>query len=260
MKCSDIISKLEELSPPSFAASWDNPGLLVGRRDKNVSKVYIALDATDAAIAKAIEYDCDMLITHHPMIFRPIKSVCEDDFIGRRILRLARHDISYFAMHTNFDVMGMADAAADELKLRNRDVLDVTYEDDLSQEGFGRVGNLPSQMTLAECAEYVKRVFDLDKVKVFGDLDANVTRAAICPGGGGSVLDAAISSGADVFITGDISYNPGIDAVAKGLYIIDAGHFGTEKLFMPYIKDYISRELPTLGIATHENAKPCHYI
>lgn len=260
MKCSDVIAKLEELSPKSYAADWDNPGLLVGRKDKNISKVYIALDATDAAIAKAIEYDCDMLITHHPMIFKPIKSVCEDDFIGRRILRLARHDISYYAMHTNFDVMGMADAAADELNLKNRSVLDVTFEDDISKEGFGRVGDLPRQMSLYECAEYVKKVFDLEAVKVFGDLEATVKKAAISPGGGGSIISAALASEADVFIAGDIDYNPGIDAVAQGMAIIDAGHFGTEKLFMPYIKDYILRELPTLGVATHEGAKPCHYI
>ena len=260
MKCSDVIAKLEELSPKSYAADWDNPGLLVGRKDKNVSKVYIALDATDAAIAKTIEYDCDMLITHHPMIFRPIKSVCEDDYVGRRILRLARHDISYYAMHTNFDVMGMADAAADNLDLKNRSVLDVTYEDDISKEGFGRVGNLPRQMTLAECAEYVKKAFDLERVKVYGDLEALVYKAAISPGGGNSIIGAAVKAKADVFIAGDIDYNPGIDAVAQGVAIIDAGHFGTEKLFMPYVKDYILRELPTLGVATHEGAKPCHYI
>jgi len=260
MRCSEVIAKLEELAPPSYAAEWDNPGLLVGRRDKNVSKVYIALDATDAAIAKAIEYDCDMLITHHPLIFKPVKSVCDDDFTGRRIMRLIRHDISYFAMHTNFDVMGMADAAADDLKLLKRSVLEVTYEDDISKEGYGRVGFLSHEMSLRECAEYVKKVFNLDAVKVFGDLEMPVKKVAISPGGGGSILKSALASEADVFVSGDIDYNPGIDAVAQGLAIIDAGHFGTEKLFMPYIKDYIQRELPTLGVATHESAKPCYFI
>ena len=260
MKAKEVISKLEELSPVSYAASWDNPGLMVGRLDKPVSKVYIALDATDAAIKKAIEYDCDMLITHHPMIFHPIKSVTEEDFTGRRILRLARHDICCYAMHTNFDIMGMADAAADILSLKGPKVLEVTYEDEVSREGFGRVGMLPESMTLGECAEYVKKVFKLDAVKVFGDVSSTVLRCAICPGGGGSMIKAAIDSGADVFIAGDIDYNPGIDAVAQGMAIIDAGHFGTEKLFMPYIRDYLRRELPTLGVATHEGAKPCTII
>ena len=260
MKCCDIIAKLEELSPVSFAADWDNPGLMVGRPDKDVQRVYIALDATDAAIAKAIEYDCEMIITHHPMIFRPIKSVTGDDFVGRRILKLARHDVCCYAMHTNFDVMGMADAAADTLGLKNPQVLDVTYDDEISKEGFGRVGELPNAMTLRDYAEYVKKAFDLEVVKVFGDLDRAIESVAICPGGGGSVLNAAISSGADVFIAGDIDYNPGIDAVARGMAVIDAGHFGTEKLFMPYIKDYLNRELPGLGVATHEHAKPCSFI
>lgn len=260
MKAQEVISKLEELSPVSYAAEWDNPGLMVGRLDKPVSKVYIALDATDAAIAKAIEYDCDMLITHHPMIFHPIKSVTEEDFVGRRILRLARHDICCYAMHTNFDVMGMADAAADILSLKNPKVLDVTYEDEVSKEGFGRIGFLPESMSLKECAEYVKKAFKLDAVKVFGDLSATVLRCAISPGGGGSMIRPAVIQKADVLVTGDIDYNPGIDAVAQGTAIIDAGHFGTEKLFMPYIRDYLRRELPTLGIATHEGAKPCIYV
>lgn len=260
MKAKEVIAKLEELSPLSYAADWDNPGLMVGRLDKPVSKVYIALDATDAAIGKAIEYDCDMIITHHPMIFKPIKSVTEENFIGRRILRLARHDMCCYAMHTNFDVMGMADAAADMMHLNSPKVLDVTYEDEVSKEGFGRVGMLSESMTLQECAEYVKRVFKLDAVKVYGDLQAIVNKCAISPGGGGSVINAAIKSKANVFVTGDIDYNPGIDAVAQGMAIIDAGHFGTEKLFMPYIRDYLRRELPTLGVATHENAYPCVVI
>lgn len=260
MKCRDIIAKLEELSPVSFAAEWDNPGLMVGRMDKDIQKVYIALDATDAAISKAIDYDCGMIITHHPMIFRPIKAVREDDFTGRRILKLARHDICCYAMHTNFDVMGMADAAGDIMGLKDPKVLDVTYEDEISKEGFGRVGELRQTITLRECAEYVKKAFDLEMVKVYGELDKPVSVAAICPGGGNSIIKAAISSGADVFVAGDIDYNPGIDAVAQGMAIIDAGHFGTEKLFMPYIKDFLNRELPTLGVATHEHAKPCSFI
>lgn len=115
MNCNEIIGKLESLSPTAFAEDWDNIGLLVGRRDKEVETIYIALDATDEVIEEAVRVGADMLLTHHPLVFKKLDRVTTDDFIGRRVCRLIKNDVSYYAMHTNFDVMGMADAAADEL-------------------------------------------------------------------------------------------------------------------------------------------------
>lgn len=256
MKCIDIIGRLEELSPPKFAEEWDNVGLLVGRKEKDINNIYIALDATDDVIDRAITLGADMIITHHPMIFSSIKKINSDDFVGRRILSLIRHDINLYAMHTNFDVMGMADAAADEMKLKKCSVLSVTYEDDISKEGFGRVGRLPSVMTLRECAEYVKERFKLDHVTVYGDTDNMVENAAICPGSGKSMAGAVIESGADVYITGDIGHHDGIDLVANGVSVIDAGHFGVEKLFVPYMKEYLERQFPDMTINMHHLKSP----
>jgi dinuclear metal center YbgI/SA1388 family protein len=248
MKCCEIIEMLETLSPVNFAEDWDNIGLLVGRRDKDVDTVYIALDATDEVVEDAINVGADMLITHHPLIFKKMGRVNTDDFIGRRVYNLIRNDISCYAMHTNFDVMGMADAAADELGLKDREVLDVTYEDDISKEGCGRVGSLKSCMSVEELAKLVKRKFNVPNVRVFGDLGDIVKVAAIIPGSGGSFIDNAIKMGADVIITGDIDHHEGIDAVAKGLVVIDAGHYGIEKLFIPYMEEFIKRELPKIKI------------
>ena len=256
MKCSDIISRIEEMSPPIYALNWDNVGLQVGRKEKEVGTVYIALDATDDVITEAIECEADMLITHHPMIFSPLKKVVADDFIGRRILRLAKYDISYYAMHTNFDVMGMADAAADIIDLNNREVLDVTYEDEIGEEGIGRVGRLPEIMTLWELCDFVKQRFEIDNVNVYGELDSTCEFAAISPGSGKSMIDKAVKAGADVLITGDIDYHNGIDAVAKGLNIIDAGHFGIEKIFVPYMEEFIRREIPGIKVYTGELVAP----
>ena len=148
MRCSEIIERLENLSPLSFAEDWDNIGLLAGRRDKEVKSIYIALDATDEVIEDAIRQEADMLLTHHPLIFTKLNRIDTDHFIGRRLFKLIQNDISYYAMHTNFDVMGMADAAADELSLQDRQVLELTYEDDISKEGIGRFGRLKEQMSL----------------------------------------------------------------------------------------------------------------
>ena len=256
MKCYEIIDKLEALSPTEFAEEWDNIGLLAGRRDKEVRTVYIALDATDAVIGEAVRLGADLLLTHHPLIFKKMSRVNTDDFIGRRVCELIRNDISYYAMHTNFDVMGMADAAADELSLKDRRVLDVTYEDDISKEGCGRVGELKDSMRVEALAGLVKEKFHVPNVRVFGDLDSPVRTVAVMPGSGGGFIQDALAAGADAMITGDVGHHEGIDAVAQGLAVIDAGHYGIEKLFISYMEEFMKRELPGVQIYKAEIREP----
>lgn len=256
MKCYEIIEQLELHSPVSYAEEWDNIGLLVGRRDKEVKTIYIALDATDDVIAEAIRLGADMLLTHHPLIFKKMSRVTTDDFIGRRVYELIKNDISYFAMHTNFDVMGMADAAADELFLQKRQVLNVTYEDDISKEGCGRAGCLKTRMSVADLATFVKQKFHVPNVRVFGDLGDIVEKVAVMPGSGGTYIIDAVNAGADVMITGDIDHHEGIDAVAQGITVIDAGHYGIEKLFVSYMEEFIKRELSGLTIYKAEMKEP----
>lgn len=254
--CSILIESLEQLSPPSFAESWDNVGLLAGRREKEVQKLYIALDATDEVIGEAVRNGADMLLTHHPLIFSALKRVNTDDFIGRRLVKLLQNDISYYTMHTNFDVMGMADAAADEIRLKERQVLDITYEDEIAKEGIGRYGKLPQVMTLKECASYIKEVFHLESVKIYGESGNAIECAAISPGSGKSMIKSAIAAGAEVLITGDIEHHEGLDAMAQGLMIIDAGHYGIEKIFVPYMVEYIKREFPQLEVVAAKEKNP----
>lgn len=260
MKCSDLITKLEELSPVRYAEEWDNVGLLVGRMEKEVRSVYIALDATDEVIHRALVQGADLILTHHPMIFTPIKRIVAEDFIGRRIIELIRNDLCLYAMHTNFDVMGMADAAADELGLRKCSVLQVTYEDEVAKEGFGRVGKLPQIMSLEECATLVKERFRLEHVEIYGDPDTTVEMAAILPGSGASMTDAAVAANADVYISGDIGHHTGIDLNAKGVAVINAGHFGIEKLFIPYMREYLQREFTDLNVLTHPCTAPSRIV
>lgn len=130
---------------------------------REVDTVYIALDATDEVVDAASECGAQLLLTHHPMIFGGLKSVTTDDYVGERLIRLIRNDISYYAMHTNYDVMGMAELAADMLDLKDRKVL----EEVLDGEGIGRVGDLPRSMTLEECANFVKGRFGLPKCEDF---------------------------------------------------------------------------------------------
>lgn len=266
MKIQEIMKILEKQCPLSAACSWDNPGLLVGDAEAETDTVYIALDATDQVIRHAAEKKAGLLLTHHPMIFDPVKKVTADDFIGRRIIALIRQNTALISMHTNFDVYGMADLASEMLGLISPEVLDPTEEHMEANEiglplkkieGIGRVGDIPqSEMTLKEYAEFVKQTFGVSHVKVFGDPDAAVHRAAICPGSGKSDIGKAVSKGADVYVTGDIDHHSGIDAVAQGLNIIDAGHYGIEHIFIDFMADYLQKECPKLTVYKEPYEEP----
>lgn len=131
MKCKSVISILEKLAPKKYAEDWDNVGLLLGKEEKEVKKIMVALDATENVINQAVKQEIDMLITHHPMLFSPIKSITSQDFLGKRIIKLLQNDISYYAMHTNFDVAAMADAVAEKLDLMNTRVFEPVYTEKL---------------------------------------------------------------------------------------------------------------------------------
>ena len=252
MLCKEIIQVIEASYPKEAALDFDNVGLLAGRLEKEVSKVYLALDATEEVIDKAIALGTDMLITHHPLIFSPMKRVTDEDFIGRRVVKLLQNDISYYAMHTNYDVLGMAELSGDKMNMKDAEILEVTAEGDIGEEdepeGIGRVSDLEIPMTLRECCEDVKDAFHLGTVKVFGNLEDKVKRIAICPGSGKSVIQAALDKHADVLITGDIGHHEGIDAVAQGLAIIDGGHYGIEHIFIEDMRQYLEKNLKDVEV------------
>ena len=260
MKCKDVIQYLEKLAPKFYAEGWDNVGLLCGREDKEVDKILLALDPTGEVINQASEWEADMLITHHPLIFSGMKSITTGDFIGKRVYQLIQQDISYYAMHTNFDVMGMADAVADQLKLEKCRVLDVTFQDEIAMEGIGRIGSLPCTMTLAETADYVKQHCRLSSVRVFGDFTKPIKKAALIPGSGKSYIRKAAELNADVVITGDIGHHDGLDALEQGISVIDAGHYGLEKIFSSYMKEALLRELPGMEIRLAKETEPFQII
>ena len=241
MLCKEIIEIIERTYPKQAAMEWDNVGLLVGRTDKEVNKVLVALDLTDEVLAEAIDSNIDMIVTHHPLIFAPLKKITNEHFIGNRVVKLLQHDISYYAMHTNYDVLGMAQLAGDIFGLNSTEALEVT--DVESAEGIGRIGDLEGKITLKDCCKRVKESFSLDVVKVFGDMDKEIKRVAISPGSGKSMLKEALKKHADVLITGDIDHHEGIDAVAQGTAIIDAGHYGLEHIFIKDMTEYLRDNL-----------------
>lgn len=256
MKCSEIIKLIENEYPKSCAEDWDNPGLLAGDENAEIKSILVALDATDETTQQAVDGGFDMLITHHPLIFGSIKQINNSTIVGRRLLKLIGNHVTYYAMHTNFDVRGMAQLNEEQIGLVNAGVLSQTGEENGEPEGIGRVGDLKTPMDYRSFAGYVKDCLEIESVRCYGMCDEIISRVAISGGSGKSVAGDAIKAGAQVLITGDIDYHAGIDAAAQGLYIIDAGHFGTEKIFMDYMTEKLKKLLPQCRVEKAEQKPP----
>ena len=254
MNCKEITDRLAMRWNPSFALDWDNVGLLVGREDKEIKKIFVALDVTDETLNQAIAFGADLMITHHPLLFSPVKKINTGDFIGRRLIKMIQADLCYYAMHTNFDVKGMAALNQECLGLQNTEVLEITSQE--PTEGIGRVGELKESITLGAFAEKVKSDFQIPDVRAYGDCEKKVRRVAVSSGSGKSMIKTALAKGADVLVTGDIDYHGGIDAVAQGLMIIDAGHYGTEYCFISYMKKELENMFPDIRVESADIRHP----
>lgn len=260
--CIDIMKNIESVYPTAAACDWDNVGLLAGDTKKIVKSIYVALDATDEVVQTVIEKKFDMLITHHPLIYHPLKRITTENFIEKRIWKLIRNDISYYAMHTNYDILGMADIAGKMIGLKTPQVLEVIYEEERTniQKGIGRIGVLKESISLEACCNLVKEKFQLEHVSVYGDLTQNVKRVAISPGSGKSMITAAMAKGADVLITGDIDYHSGIDAKAQKLAIIDAGHYGIEHIFVEHVKTFLNNNFADIKVEGEAVCNPVQFV
>lgn len=248
MRLKKILEWLEELSPVTYAEEWDNVGLLVGDDEQEIKRIVIALDTSDSVIKQAVELQADLVLTHHPMIFKPVKQINNHSMIGRRILALASNRIAYYAMHTNFDIKGgMAELAAEKLELTETVPLDVTTVIDGQPEGIGRIGLLKEAVEVRLLAEKVKEQFGLKNVTVYGDITKKVRKVAVCPGSGKSEIENALKQKADILITGDIGHHEGIDAVDMGLVIMDATHYGLEHIFIEFMAGYLREKLKEAG-------------
>lgn len=262
MKCREICNRLEAEFPKDKAYSWDNVGLLVGSKDVDVKKIFVTVDATDNTIEKANQQGADLIVCHHPLIFSPLKTVTSENFISNRVIKLIQSDINLFAMHTNYDVLNMADVVAEKLELHDYRPLEITSDDE--NIGIGKIGKLPMEMTLNEIAEFVKDRFILPGVNVFKadslDLDTKISEIAVLPGSGKSAIETVIRNGIKVYITGDIGHHDGLDSASRGLSIIDAGHYGLEHVFIEDMVQVLRKLLPGIEVLGDDITHPYYCI
>ena len=232
---SEIIDILDRLAPRSLAEEWDNCGLQLGDVNWPIKKIWVALDPTLAVVEAACSQRVDLLVTHHPLIFRPLKAIEFHTPLGSIIKTATQHHLAIFAAHTNLDSVagGLNDILARRLGLVNLKPLSTgpvleSLTDSESTTGIGRIGTLGKATKLKPLAHSIKKVMGLESIKYAGDPDLLVKKAAVCTGSGSSLLSDFFASGAQVYISGDMRYHDARDVEAANLGVIDIGHFSSE--------------------------------
>ena len=228
MTVRELYAVLDARFPRSLSWDWDNDGIsCTADLAAPVSGVYIALDPTEDAVNAAIQGGCNILLTHHPMLFRGLKTVDGHDTGSRKVIRLIQSGVTAMAFHTRLDAAdgGVNDALAARLGLRDVE----PFGDDSNPAGkpIGRVGNLPETMDAKAFAEIVKSALQLPAL-VFAGCGKPVRRVAVLGGSGDENIAAAVAAGADIYVTGELGYHQLCDAPYGEINLIMAGHFHTE--------------------------------
>lgn len=360
IKCRELIAKIEEVYPKRLAEDYDNVGLLVGDINAEISKVLVCLEVDSNIVDEAKKMGTELIVSHHPLIYTPLKSVNSDDYIASIVRKCIKSDIGLYALHTNFDNAnnGMNDILGDLIGIENIKPLSVnTYEKlykvvvfvpishsekvreailnagagyigkyshcsfnmegtgtfmplegtspfigsqgelervnevrietivkekDVSkvicsmlkahpyeevaydiyplvnriEGGCGRVGTLKHAMSFQDFISYVKDRLEISSIEVAGDMEKIINKVAILGGDGNDFIETAINAGCDAFVTGDIKHHKAIGAISSGLNIIDAGHYNTEILAVPFISEFIKSLVNVECFVSKVNTNP----
>ncbi|TWP36336.1 Nif3-like dinuclear metal center hexameric protein [Leekyejoonella antrihumi] len=249
----EVLAVLERLYPPWSAASWDRVGLVTGDSQQPVSRVHFAVDPTQAVIEEAREAGADLLVTHHPLLLRGVSSVATSTAKGRAVTTLVVADLALYCAHTNADVAqpGVNDALAEAAGLPPGCA--ALGEED--GQPIGRVGDLPEPLTLRTFAEGLARALPRTPVglRVAGPPDATVQRVAVMGGAGDDRFDAVRAAQADVYVTADLRHHPALEAREEASgdtpYLVDAGHFATESLWLALAAERMVAGLGVRGVS-----------
>ncbi len=259
-KLNEIMQVLNRLAPPELAESWDNVGLMVGDTEQRVTTVFVCLDVTSENVQNAIDCGADLIVSHHPLIFSPVKHIREQEVSGKILRDLIRNDISVFSAHTNLDNAdgGMNDQLATRLGLTHiRHFTSEECTDDTGApiDNIGRVGKLESPMTMEDFAEFVKNTLNCQSIRYVGQSGDAIETVALCSGAGGFGIYSAYHADADVYVTADLKHHEAQLAFELGLNVIDAGHFETENIICSFMTELLETEFPDLNVIASD-AKP----
>ena len=237
----DIMQAMEEIAPAHLAASWDNSGFAIGNPNQTVEKILLTIDVTPETIAEAMAEKCQLIISHHPLLFHPCKNIITTQGTGQLIQQLLKEDIALFSAHTNLDhaAQGVNHALAAALGLTNIQAI----SDDNENPTF--MGKFPKPITGEQLITIIKTTLNISHFSAVAlDLQKAYQKIAVCGGAGADLWQDAQQSGADCLITAEGKHHIGLDAQQAGFCLIDAGHYDTEKLVLPALKSFLEKKLP----------------
>ncbi len=243
MKTSELYAFLDAKIPASLSCEWDNDGLLVcPNPDREVKKVLVALDATEKVVEIATSEGYDLILTHHPIIFSPLSHVEPSDPVAKKVIALLRGGVSVMSFHTRLDAVsgGVNDLLAEKIGLSE------VRPFGQNGETIGRIGSLPAPMTLDDFAKTVKNALGAASVAYAGTKAVEVV--ALLGGGGSDDVDAARMAGADTFLTGELKYHQLNEAPERGMNLVAAGHFDTEKHICKKLASLVLEADPSLSV------------
>jgi len=259
----DVMAAVERIAPAALAAEWDNVGLQVGRRRDPVRRVMTCLELTPPTLSEARRLKADVIVAHHPLLFKPLKALELDSPSGLLVAGLVRSGMALIAAHTNLDAAAWSTnhALAERLALEVERPLFPPASGEVG--GLGLVARPRRPVRFATFIEHVRKSLNIRFVRVSGPERDRVERLALCTGAGGSLLGAAAGQ-AEIFLTGEIKYHEAIEAHARGLTVIEVGHFESEVLIARPLAERLARDpvLAAAGVRCHaagEDLQPFRY-
>ena len=260
MKISQITEVIERFAPLGWQESYDNAGLIVGRPDDEVHKALLAVDVTEEVLDEAEAEGCDIVLTHHPIIFHALKRFNSADPVQRCVERAIRSRIALYACHTNLDSApeGMSWRLAEILGVGNLGVLQPSEAGE--GVGFGVVGELSESVDTVKFMQFIRRKLGVKVVRYSDTATSAVRRVAVCTGAGASLIGEARRAGADIYITADLKYNDFMTP-DKVLTVADIGHFESEYCAIELLFDILSKNLCTFAVRKSERSRnPVNYL
>ncbi len=247
MKIRDIISLLESVAPPAYQEEYDNSGLIAGDVSLECTGVLVSLDCTEGLIREAIEKKCNLIVSHHPLIFRPLRRITPENGTGKALIAAIRQDIVIYAIHTNLDniISGVNASIADRLGLGNRQILLPKINN--LEVGSGLIGDLNKALSENQFLMELKSGFGVQVVRHSPLTGRAVSRVAICGGAGSFLISNALRKGADFFVTADVKYHEFFDGEGQ-MVIADIGHFESEQFTIGLLLDIILEKFPNFAV------------
>lgn len=259
-----LLSILNSIAPFAMAEPWDNVGLMVGDPDQQVTGILIGLDPTEALIHEALAQNLNTILTHHPLIFHPLKTIPGNTPMGRMLKTALAHDVALIACHTNLDLVafGVSNALAEKLGLGDTRPLTAAPE---QGSGFGKIGTLPAPLPAEQFLSRLLIALAAPGIQLAGPLPETIHTVALCGGSGSELAETARAMGAQVYITGEVKHSVARWAEEAGFCVIDAGHYPTENLIVPVLAEILKKSCADKGFTpiittTAQQGNPMQWV